>query len=614
LNNNEYTRQKDKPLNIFLLVFERTATVLKDIFRGFPLYSISVVFLTAVTGFLPVVNLWISKLLLDSVVAYLSKGGGAEFLKPVLLMLVLQLSAGVVTLLLMEGNSYLSAKLSQLITFDIEQKIYQRCLLMDYKFFEIPKQEDKLFRVQRQSALASGGIFSTVVSITRKIITIISSGIALFFFSPLLCLIALSIAIPSFILNIKLAFKNYEIVKKRSERERKDDFLAYILVRRNYARDNLLFATGNYFYDMWKGLRQKTLLENLKIQFSRNQINSLAGFINQAANFGSYIYIVWVTAKSTGSIGSVVMYVGFFANAQGQIQGIADDFANLYRNTIFLSDYYELQKIEPEIERKEIGAPISFINSIKFENVSFQYPESQRYALQDASFEINSKESVCLVGSNGAGKSTIIKLLLRLYEPNSGKILINGKNIRDYSIEGLRKNFGVLMQDFSIYPFSIKENIIIGDIKKTENEPRLWESIDSSGLREKVESFPKKENTMLGRMFGSGEDLSVGEWQRLGLARVFFRDAPVIILDEPTAALDPKMESLILEHFRQMTKGKLSIIVSHRFSSARIADRIIVVDQGKIAETGTHPELLKKDGLYAQLFSIQKQRYVGDEH
>lgn len=614
MKNKQIIQQSDKPLAVFLSVVKRTGTVLKEIFRSFPLQSLSVVFLTALTGFLPVVSLWISKLLLDSVAAYLFADVRIELLRPVLIMLGLQLGVGVATLFLMEGNSYLSAKLSQLIAFDMEQKIYKHCLSMDYKFFEVPKQQDKLFRVRRQSAWASQGLFSTVVSITRKVITIVSSGIALFFFSPFLCLIAICIAIPSFILNIKLSFTNYEIIKKRSERERKNDFLSYSLVHRNYVRDNLLFETGNYFYNMWKGLLQKTLFEDFKIQFSRNKINGLSGFINQVANFGSYVYIVWLTAKKSGTIGSVVMNVGLFANTQGQIQGTADDIANLYRNVIFLNDYYELQGIKSEIEGRKTGVPLGAnVNSIKFENVSFKYPESQRYALQDASFEINSKECICLVGSNGAGKSTIVKLILRLYDPDSGRILINDKDIRDYSLEELRKNFGVLMQDFSTYPFSVKENIVVGGINKIDDEVKLRESIDYAGLKEKVNALPKKENTILGRMFGDGEDLSIGEWQRLGLARVFFRNAPVIILDEPTAALDPKMESLILEHFHRMTKGKLSIIVSHRFSSARIADRIIVVDSGKIVETGSHSELIKKDGLYAQLFSIQKRRYVGDE-
>ncbi|MCK4905651.1 ABC transporter ATP-binding protein [bacterium] len=614
MKNKQTIQQGDKPLAVFLSVVKRTGAVLKEIFHSFPLQSISVVFLTVITGFLPVVSLWISKLLLDSVVAYISAGGEIELLRQVLLMLGLQLGIGMTTLLLMEGNSYLAAKLSQLIAFDMEQKIYQHCLLIDYEFFEVPKQQDKLFRVQRQSAWASQGLFSTVVSITRKVVTIISSGIALFFFSPLLCLIAVSIAIPSFILNIKLSFTNYEIMKKRSERERKDDFLAYLLVRRNYVRDNLLFGTGNYFYDMWKGLRKKTLFEDLKIQFSRNKINGLAGFINQVANFGSYVYIVWVTAQKSGTIGSVVMNVGLFANAQGQIQGVADDFANLYKNALFLNDYYELKELNPGIERRDIGVSLDVnISSIKFEEVSFKYPESEKYALKDASFEIKLGECVCLVGENGAGKSTIIKLILRLYEPELGRILINDRDVRDYSLDELRKNFGVLMQDFSIYPFSVKENIFVGDINKMDDEAKLQESIDYAGLKEKVETLPKKENTILGRMFGKGEDLSIGEWQRLGLARVFFRNAPVIILDEPTSALDPKMESLILEHFRKMTAGKLSIIVSHRFSSARIADRIIVIDSGKVVETGTHSELIKEDGLYAQLFSIQKRRYVGDE-
>lgn len=600
---------------VFLSVMKRTATVFKNVFHSFPLHSLSIIFFTLVTGLLPVVNLWISKLLLDNIVAYLSASGKSELLEPVLLMLGLQVGVGVTTILLTQADSYISTKLSQLITFKMEQEIYQHCLSMDYEFFETPKQQDKLFRTQAQSAGASNSLFSTVISIVRKIVTIISSGVVLFLFSPLLCLVAVSIAIPNLILNIKLAFENYELIEKRSERIRKTGYVASLLLYKNYARDNILFGIGNHFFNMWKSLQKKTLSEDLTIQLRRNKFGGIGDIISHIAYFGSYIYIVWATAKeATGTIGSVVMNVGLFVNAQGHIQGIADDFANLYSNSIFLNDYYNLQQVESKIERQKTGLPLKGrVDSIKFENVSFKYPQSERYALKDISFEINLGECVCLVGGNGAGKSTIIKLILRLYDPTSGNISINGRNIKDYSTDELRRIFGVLMQDFSLYLLSVKENIIVGDIKKADNEAELHRAIDCAGLGETVKALPHGEATILGKMFGNGEDLSIGEWQRLGLARIFFRNAPLIILDEPTSALDPQMESTVLEHFRKMTVGKLSIIVSHRFSSARIADRIIVVDSGKVVETGTHAELMKENGLYSRLFRIQRKRYVGDE-
>ncbi|MFX0196193.1 MAG: ABC transporter ATP-binding protein [Candidatus Hodarchaeota archaeon] len=607
-------KEEDNYLTVFLLVLRRTAIVFKDIFQSFPLYSLFLILLTVITGFLPIVTLWISKLLLDNVVVYLASSGQSELLGPVLFMLGIQFAVGVVTLLLTQGNSYISVKLSQLITFKMEQEIYQHCLSMDYAFFEKPEQQDKLFRTKTQSAQASSSLFTAVISIGEKLVTILSSGVALFLFSPLLCLVGVCIVIPSLMLNIKLAFEHYEIIEKRSERSRKTSYIAYLLLHRHFVRDNILFGTGNYFFNKWKSLQQKTLFEDLSVAFRRNKIGALGGLMRQMAQFGSYIYIVWVTARQAGTVGSVVMNVGLFANAQGQIQGMADDFATLYRNSIFLNDYYSLRQEASTIECQKTGISIEGnVDSIEFENVSFKYPNSKRYALKEVSLKINSRECVCLVGSNGAGKSTMIKLILRLYDPASGQIYINGRNIKEYAPSELRKTFSVLMQDFSAYPLSVKENIITGDIDKLNDGVELQKAIDSAGLTDTVSHLPNKEGTILGKIFGDGEDLSIGEWQRLGLARIFFRNAPVVILDEPTSSLDAKMEETILEHFRKMTAGRLSILVSHRFSSARISDRILVLDSGKVVETGTHTELMKENGVYAQLFRIQRKRYVGDE-
>ncbi len=608
-------QQNEKILITSLQVLGRTASVFKKVFQSFPFFSSMIILFAVIDGILPVVTLWISKILIDDIVAYLVAGGSPAMWKPLLQVLVLLAATRIASTLLMQGQSYISARLSQLFTFKMQQEIYYHCLTMDYEFFEIPGQQDKLFRAQSQSAQVSNSLFTTSIGITKELITVFSSAGALLLFSPWLCLIAVCLAVPSLWLNARLAFEYYEIIRRRSERMRKTSYIAgSLLLGRSYARDNILFGIGRYFYDKWKKLTEKTITEDLTMEFKQNTNNSIVSLLNELAYLCAYGYVIWITAMRHGTIGSITMNVGFFANVQMRVRSIAGQLANLYRNSIFLNDYYDLRQVKPAIETNKEGLSLGGeITSIRFEGVSFRYPASDRFVLKDVSFKIGARERICFVGGNGAGKSTLIKLLLRLYDPTEGRILINDRDIRDYSIVALRKAFGVLMQDYSRYWFSVKENIVLGDVEKGENDEDVRSAIDCSGLRDTVDTLPKKELTVLGRVFEDGEDLSGGEWQKLGLARIFYRNAAVVILDEPTSTLDPKMEEAVLEYFHRMTRDKISIIISHRLSSAKVADKIIVVDEGRVVEIGSHAELIDKDGLYAQLFEIQKNRYVGRE-
>jgi ATP-binding cassette subfamily B protein len=319
-------------------------------------------------------------------------------------------------------------------------------------------------------------------------------------------------------------------------------------------------------------------------------------------------------------VGAITMNLGLFQRAQGQVQGLSDAFASLNNNALFLEDYIDLMNQKSSIEGEgEDGLPAGGIRSIEFRNVSFAYPGSENRVLHNVSFRLDAGETVFMAGRNGAGKTTILKLLLRLYEPTEGLILINGRDSREISARSLRKGFAVLMQDYVRYPFSARENIVVGDIDDRDNQPRLTRAIEASRFSEVLPKLPDGLETYLQKIFfgggpggfkATGTDLSGGEWQKLALARAFFRASSVFILDEPTSNLDVQTESEILAYFREHVRDKMAIIVSHRLSAAAVADRVIFVDGGRIVEDGRHADLIQSDGPYAKLFRLQQDGFA----
>ncbi len=609
MNDKQETASRRLPQTAWL-VAERSLFALGRCYRSFPLTTVLLIGLVPLMGCLPVVTLWVSKHLIDALTLYLANGGAEAYLPSLLRILALQLFVALSLVGLGEWNGYLSARLSRMVGFDFQQEVWSKCIAMDYWHFGDPSVLNTFHRTQMQSANATSSLFSVILALCRKLVTLVSSIAILFLFSPLLCLVAAVIAVPSFIMNAKLATDTYALTINRTERMRMQGYLSSMITGRLNARENLLYGLGRHFFEKSKRFHALTIAEDMGLQSRQNRIGLGVGTIGALAHAGAYVYIAVLGARQGISLGSIMMNVGLFSNAQGQIRGLVQDLTAIYRNAIFLEDYTRFTKLRSEIEDSDAGVELdSEIHTIRFENVTFTYPLSQRRALDDVSFEIHSGESIALVGRNGAGKSTAIKLLLRLYDVDSGRILVNGRDIREYSIKNLRRGFSVLMQDFMTYFLSFRDNVVLGDIDNAESEPAFQEAVRSAGLTEVMHSLPRNEETTLGKLFGDGEDLSMGEWQRLGLARVLFRGPSAVILDEPTSALDAKMEEEILKRFRETMDGRIAIVVSHRFSSVRFSDRVVVFDSGKAVESGTHTQLMDSNGVYADLFRVQQRRY-----
>ncbi|NLE83153.1 MAG: ABC transporter ATP-binding protein, partial [Chloroflexi bacterium] len=344
----------------------------------------------------------------------------------------------------------------------------------------------------------------------------------------------------------------------------------------------------------------------------RNTFASLAwGMLSNLAYYGSYIWVIVRTITQVITLGDMTMFLSVFRQSQRSVQSLLESFSRLYENNLYLDNLLDFLAIEPALESPENGliAPTPIRDGIRFENVSFMYPGSSRYVLKNINLYIKPGESIALVGLNGAGKTTLIKLLTRLYDPTEGRITLDGIDLREYDMKSLHQRFGVIFQDYVRYQFTVRENIGFGQIEDLDNQERIEDAADKGGADEVVAELPDSYDTVLGRRWNRGQELSGGQWQKIALSRAFMRKAEVLILDEPTSALDAEAEYEIFLRFRELMEGRVAVLISHRFSTVRMADRIVVLQEGRIVELGSHQELMSRNQAYAHLFNLQAEGY-----
>jgi ABC-type multidrug transport system fused ATPase/permease subunit len=553
------------------------------------------------------------KNLINSVVDYLSGATATAAFRSVLVFVTLLFAVEMFGIVGHQCSRYISGWLSRNVVLQMRKDIMRKCISLDFSFFESHESQNKLFRTQATSIAVAPSMMGTLIGLLEKGVTIVVAVLALVRFNPLLCVAAFCVGLPNYWLNSRISRRRYRVIKDRAERMRRGSYLSELLTNRQFVRDSLLFSLGDYFFGRWKDLELASLKEDLDLDARQARFYFCVGLLNKLASAAAYVAIVLLAARQNGTVGMVTMYVGLFANAQGQVLGLSSDIAQLYENSVFLADYFELMAVHSSIENGQGGVPLEEpVRCVEFRNVSFAYPGTQRRVLEGISCNIVAGEHIFLAGRNGEGKTTLIKLMLRLYDPTDGVILVNGRDIREYSTKSLRRAFAVLMQDYTRYLFSIRENVIVGDVARRADEVRLRQSSKTAGLYGLVSKLPEGFDTMLGRVFGGDTDLSMGEWQSLALARIFFREASVHILDEPTANLDAKSEANILNCFKEQVQDKIAVIVSHRLSAASFANRVMFMEGGRIVEDGNHEELLERNGPYAALFRLQQANRVGE--
>lgn len=570
------------------------------------------VVLTLIAAILPAGEAWAGKLIIDSIVEAadlkMSMADGLRFVLPYLL-----LEFGLVFIHSITGQvrSLSDRVLQSKLTNHINSLIMRKAISLDLQFFENPVFYDTLQNARRRADTSALSIVRSTLQMAQQVITLISLIVLLLRFSVWLAVIVFLTAIPSFLSQSQYAERAFRAVSRRAPESRLLNYLEMLLTGNEYVKEVKLFGLGESFLKRYQTLFTQFYLEDKAIAEKRTMAGLGWGLLSSLAYYGSYAWIVLRTIAGLITLGDMTMFLSIFRQSQRSIQSLLDNLNSLYENNLFLDNLLTYLELEPLLAATQDGliAPSPIIQGIEFKHVSFAYPGSDHLVLKDINFHIQPGERIALVGLNGAGKTTLIKLLTRLYDPTDGQILLDGVDLRNYDLGSLHQRFGVIFQDFVRYQFTVRENIGFGQIDELENLDRVINAADRGGATEVIEDLPEGYETMLGRRWERGQELSGGEWQKIALARAFMRKAEVLVLDEPTSALDAEAEYEVFKRFDELMGDRIGVLISHRFSTVRMADRIVMLQDGKIHELGSHEELLSLDGAYAHLFNLQAEGY-----
>lgn len=469
---------------------------------------------------------------------------------------------------------------------------------------------DKLERARTQTS-GRVGLMSNTLSQIQSLIVIVSLIGGLIYFEPWLIFILILSIIPAFMNELKFSSSKYSIARSWTSERRELDYLRYIGANDTTAKEMKLFGLVDFVADRFERLSNQYYAINRKLAINRTILGSIFNLLGTVSYYGAYILIIIRAVSGVISIGDLTFLSGSFNRLRNSLQSNFSKFTRIAESALYLKDYFDFIDLSLDLKTDQKFEKLKEIKTgFVFKDVTFSYPGSEELVLNGVSFNVAAGEKMAFVGQNGAGKTTLIKLMLRFYEPNSGQILLDGIDIKKYEKTEYQQLFGVIFQDFIRYEFSVKENIAVGDIGQLENQSAIEEAAKRSLADEVVSEMQNGYDQQLGRRFAKGKNLSGGQWQKIALARAYMKDAKVMILDEPTSALDARAEYEAFQRFIGLTKGKTSIIISHRFSTVRMADRILVLKNGKVLEVGTHEKLIENDSLYAELFTLQAQGYL----
>lgn len=568
--------------------------------------------LTLVAAILPAGQAWAGKLIVDAIVNAVSQGmEPGDGLRSVAPFLALEFGLVLISSVTGQLRSLFDRIIQSQLTNHVNGIIIRKAISLDLQFFENPIFYDTLQNARRQADTSALNIVNAMLQMMQQVITLISLVILLLRFSPWLAVIVFVSAIPSFFSQSQYAERAFRAVTRRAPEARLLNYLETLLTGNDTVKEIKLFGLGEPLLKRYQELFTRFYQEDRAIAEKRTFAGLGWGMLSNLAYYGTYAWIVLRAVASLITLGDMTMFLALFRQSQGSIRSLLDSLNRLYESNLFLDNLITYLKLEPELVAPANGviAPAPIRHGIEFRNVSFRYPGSEKYVLRDINLHIRSGERIALVGLNGAGKTTLIKLLTRLYDPTDGQVLLDGKDLREYDLTSLHQRFGVIFQDFVRYQFTVQENIGFGQIEAVNDLERIKDAAYRGGASPIIENMPHGYDTVLGRRWEKGQELSGGQWQKIALARAFMREAEVLVLDEPTSALDAEAEYEVFKRFGELIGSRTAVLISHRFSTVRMADRIVVLSAGKILELGSHTELIRLDGAYARLFNLQAEGY-----
>jgi ATP-binding cassette, subfamily B, bacterial len=563
--------------------------------------------LTLIAGVLPASVAYIGSLIVDAVVTAIRTASVAGrvvdlvVIEGVLVALIAAAQRG-----LSVCQSLLRAQLGQ----RVNVMILEKALTLDLQHFEDSEFYDKLTRARREASTRPLSLVTRTFGLVQNGISLVSYGVLLAHFSPWAVAVLLLAGVPAFVAEAKFSGDAFRLFRWRSPETRMQLYLETVLGREDHAKEVKLYGLGPRLLERYRDIFRRIYREDRALTLRRDAWGFALGLIATAALYGAYAWIAVSTVARAITLGQMTMYVALFRQGQSGVSAILAAVGGMYEDNLYLSTLYEyLETPVPQRSGAAVRGPHPE-DGIRFEDVGFTYPDAEEPALEHITLQLRPGESLALVGENGSGKTTLIKLLTRLYAPTSGRILLDGQDLAAWDETALRERIGVIFQDFARYQMLVGENVGAGDERFFEDETR-WRTAAAKGrASEFIETLPQGYNTQLGKWFRDGRELSGGQWQKIALSRAFMRTrADILVLDEPTAAMDAQAEAEVFEHFRQLSRERITILISHRFSTVRMADQIAVLNRGAIVERGSHEELMRLNGTYARLFSLQARGY-----
>jgi ATP-binding cassette, subfamily B, bacterial len=575
--------------------------------------------LRLVRALLPVATLFIGKLIIDDVVALVQTSHQPETLQQWLnsgllnwlgLLLIAEFMLAVLSDILGRIVSLVDSLLSERVSNSSSVRLMEHAATLDLEDFEDSEFQDQLERARRQTS-GRMTLMGQLLGQAQDIVTVVSFVAGFIFFAPWLIALLLLALVPAFLGEAHFNAQSYSLDFGRTPERRELDYVRQTAASVETAKEVKIFGLNGFLIDRYMRLANDFYAANRKLAVRRARWGGLFTAIGTIGYYLAYAYIAWRTLTGEFSVGDLTFLAGSFRRLRALLEGLLTSFSTTAGQALYLNDLFSFFEVEPEILSPNNPRPFPqpIIEGFVFDNVGFRYPGAERWAVRHLSFTLHAGEVLALVGENGAGKTTLVKLLIRLYDPDEGRILLDGHDLREYDLDALRGNMGVIFQDFVRYSLSAGDNIAVGKIAAREDQDRIERAATRSQADEVIKRLPAGYGQMIGKRFKNGVELSGGEWQKIAIARAYMREAAVLVLDEPTAALDARSEFEVFKRFKELSSGKTAVLISHRFSSVRMADRILVLADGIVEAAGTHDQLMAQSGRYSELFELQAAGY-----